>query len=135
MDVMPKGTVLVVEDDRAIRELMMLVLTEENYHVLAAHDRDSLEHALSGNPNLVLFDLKVPGLDAASLSKRLRNDHHTAHIALVVVSGFAPHQAPDGLVADAWLPKPFDLDQLCQIVETWTRHSDTRYASTASTNG
>ncbi len=117
---MIKATVLLIDDDAAIRNLLSCILEDEGYRVLQAEDPSSLQQGLVAGPDLVLLDLAMPRLDAAAVSQRLRGDAATAHIPIVIVSAYPPHIAPPGLVADAWVLKPFNLDQLCRVVEEWS---------------
>lgn len=72
------GRVLIVDDDPALRLLCAVNLTAEGLHVLEAEDGlDALEQARRERSDLVLTDVKMPGLDGFQLAARLRRDERT----------------------------------------------------------
>jgi CheY-like chemotaxis protein len=116
---MASGTVLVVDDDPDIQELVAIALEEEGYEVLRSVDGASLPIAVREQPQLVLLDLNMPGMDGTTVSRRLRQEPATQHIPIVVMSAAGSHAARAGLIHEDWLYKPFDLNDLFAIVERW----------------
>jgi CheY-like chemotaxis protein len=116
---MASGTVLVVDDDPDIQELVAIALEEEGYRVLCSVDGASLPVAVSEQPQLVLLDLNMPGMDGTAVSQRLRQEPTTQHIPIVVMSAAGSQAARAGLIHEDWLYKPFDLNDLFAIVERW----------------
>jgi CheY-like chemotaxis protein len=112
-------TILVVEDDATIRELVKEVLGDEGYPVVAVATTEEALGVLQGGAGvrLVLLDLVLPGLGGQHLCHWLSADPALATIPVVLASGSArleKHAA--ALQAAAALAKPFDLDQLLAVV-------------------
>jgi DNA-binding response OmpR family regulator len=114
---MANGTVLVVDDDPDIQEIVSLALEEEGYRVLQAVGGASVPIAIREQPQVVLLDLNMPGMDGTAVSQHLRNNPATSHIPIVIMSAAGSKAAREGLINDDWLYKPFDLDDLFAIVE------------------
>ncbi len=111
-------TVLVVDDEPAIRELLRDLLDDEGYHVLAAMDGTAaLLAARHHPPDLVLADLMMPGLDGRALAERLHADPQTAHVPVVLMSA-AYHPQPEDRFALV-IHKPFDLDAVLQTIHSY----------------
>ena len=112
--------VLIVDDDPAIRLLYSINLQIEGFVVLEAEDgRRGLEQACSERPDLVVTDVKMPGLDGFQLAEALRSDQRTRQIPLIFVSGETkPANAARAreLGAFAYLTKPFDPPALASLV-------------------
>ena len=111
------GTVLIVDDDPYIVGLLQDLLQEEGYTVLCAVDGASTAVALRAQPDLILLDIMMPGMDGAEVSRRLRADPRTAQIPIITMTARGP--LPAGVQADAVLPKPFDLDMVSAAVADW----------------
>jgi CheY-like chemotaxis protein len=116
----PKLRVLVVDDDAAIRLVCALSLELAGFEVLEAEDGPrGLERAHEGRPDLVLLDVRMPGLDGFELAEQLRRDEQTRGIPLLFLSG---EPAPSGkaralaLGALDYLTKPFDPIALAALV-------------------
>jgi CheY-like chemotaxis protein len=96
-------TILVVEDDPAVREVVADLLTAAGYAVRTAADgRAALAAVEAARPDLVLCDVVMPGLDGWSLAARLRQ--LARPVPIVLVSGHCPEVPPAGLRC---LAKPF----------------------------
>ena len=112
--------VLIVDDDPAIRLLCAVNLEIEGLVVLEAADgRRALEQARSEHPDLVVTDVRMPGLDGFDLAEALRNDERTREIPLIFLSGEAEPANADRarkLGALAYLTKPFDPPALASLV-------------------
>jgi CheY-like chemotaxis protein len=119
-----RGLVLVVDDDANVQQLIADALGDEGYRVLPSVDGDSLRVALAEQPQLILLDVMMPHMDGVAVSQWLERDPATAHIPVVAMSALGREGAPEGLVVDDWLPKPFDLDDLYRLVAAWVRASD-----------
>ena len=109
-------TILVVDDEPAILAMLVDVLAEEGYAVLAAPDGMAALELLAGAaPDLVLTDATMPRLDGAGLVRRLRARAGLRGVPAILMSAVAP---PDlvGLGDGAVLPKPFDLEALLDAI-------------------
>ncbi len=107
--------ILIVDDEPAAADLIEAVLKEEGYTVAIARDgAQGLMLARDWNPDLILMDVMLPGVDGGTVTRRLKNAPDTADIPIVAMSaGRNIRQQSDELTdADAALAKPFDIDAL-----------------------
>jgi DNA-binding response OmpR family regulator len=120
---MPAGTVLVVDDDPVIVNLLQVNFEIEGYEVLTATAGESgLAQARSGNPDVIVLDVMMPGIDGIEVARRLRADDATSRIPIILLSAKA--QSSDvqaGLaVADEYVTKPFEplelLDRVAAVL-------------------
>jgi two-component system response regulator MprA len=115
----PFPTILVVDDEPAIRELAASILTEEGYQVLEASDGlaalDIVEHK---DVDLVLSDIMMSRLDGYGLVRCLRSHGHTLPVVLMSAVTVAPAGKIPGV---RFLSKPFAIEQLCQMVSAALR--------------
>jgi CheY-like chemotaxis protein len=114
--------VLIVDDDPAMRMLCSINLQLEGLVVLEAPDgRSGLVQARSECPDLVVSDVRMPGLDGFQLAEALRRDERTCQVPLIFLSS-EPRNAnearADALGAFAYLTKPFDPTALSSLVAT-----------------
>ena len=106
--------VLIVDDERDIRDAIAELLSEEGYEVHGASDgAEALTKARDFHPGLVLLDLMMPGMDGWEFRDRQRVDPELAGIPVVVLSALG--RVP-GVDAAAYLQKPFELDDLLTAV-------------------
>lgn len=89
--------VLLVEDDRAGREMYACGLEQGGFRVEQAHNGlQALDKAFAIVPDAIVTDLAIPGIDGLQLCKRLRNDPRTRQIPIVGITGYASFAAePD----------------------------------------
>lgn len=114
--------VLVVDDEPVIRAVVRDVLREEGYAVVEAPDgRTMLEILARECPDLVLMDVMMPGLDGREVFRVLRSREDLPEIPVVMMSAAATADRLDPSIA-AFLPKPFDLDQLMETVADLIGH-------------
>ena len=111
---------LIVDVDPAIRMLCAFNLQLEGLVVVEAADgRLALEHVRSERPDLVVTDVKMPGLDGFELAEALQRDERTREIPLIFLSGETEPAAAErarALGALAYLTKPFDPPALASLV-------------------
>lgn len=111
---------MVVEDDDTIRQLITVNLELEGFDVVTAIDgQDALNHVKELAPAVMTLDVMMPRLDGWETAARLRADDETKHIKLVLLSARAQQsdlQRGERIGVDAYLTKPFDPDQLIDIV-------------------
>ncbi|WP_116125119.1 two-component regulator propeller domain-containing protein [Lewinella sp. IMCC34183] len=113
--------VLVVEDNRELRELLVRSL-RPRYRVLQASDgREGYALAREHAPDLLVSDIMMPHMDGLELCRRLRSDLETSHVPIVLLTARAlVENQLQGLAvgADDYLPKPFDLRILLARIES-----------------
>lgn len=122
------ATVLVADDDAAIRSFVKRALTAEGYTVLAAPNGaaalDLLRRCGPHGPAAILLDLDMPVMNGPQFVAAYRRTRGP-HAPIVLMSA-----APDGwqhcrqLGASAWLPKPFDLDRLLDCIRAPSPDTD-----------
>jgi CheY-like chemotaxis protein len=111
-------TVLLVEDDVEIRDILQDLLEAEGYDVIpASHGRQALEFLQASRqtklPNLVVLDLMMPLVDGSEVLRTMKNDAALADIPVVVLSAVA-RERPAG--AAAFLRKPVPLQKLFDTI-------------------
>ena len=112
--------VLVVDDDEVIRQLITLNLELEGFEVHEAVDGvDALRKATEVRPSVITLDIMMPNMDGWDAAARLRSDPLTAHVKVVLLSARAQEadvRRGTRLGVDAYLTKPFDPDDLVEVV-------------------
>lgn len=107
-----RATVLVVDDDRALRTLAATALRNAGYRVITAADGAEALHALEGTRvELIVSDVAMPGLDGRELGHALWEQRR--HIPVLFMSA---HPQNPALLPGAFLPKPFRFDDLISQV-------------------
>jgi CheY-like chemotaxis protein len=116
-------TVLIVEDDRTLRELYRSALRTAGYEVGAVEDgTDALHRVEHWTPDVVVLDLALPRLDGRDLRHELRSRPDTRNIPVIVVSGTDTSDLKPQDFA-AILRKPIDVDVLVQAVDNAVRNA------------
>jgi len=106
-------TILVVEDDRRIRDLLRRGLIFEGYEVVTAEDGESaLRIAREKLPDAVLLDLMLPGIDGLEVCQRLRQVSNLPILMLTARDAVADRVTGLDAGADDYLVKPFAFDEL-----------------------
>jgi CheY-like chemotaxis protein len=115
-------TVLVVDDDPWICEMLAGLLAGEGYSVTEAADgKQGLQLAACQEPDVILLDLAMPGESGIEVLHRLKGSASTCDIPVIVVSGHAKWaQANATSRAERVIQKPFDLMELLAEVERVT---------------
>ncbi|HXN37033.1 MAG TPA: response regulator transcription factor [Solirubrobacteraceae bacterium] len=106
-------TILVVDDDRALREALRRALTLAGYEVQVAHDGEqALELLAQAEPDAVVLDVGLPGIDGLQVCRRVRLGSRVP--ILILTARDAVADRIDGLDAgaDDYMVKPFDVDEL-----------------------
>jgi DNA-binding response OmpR family regulator len=122
---MAKETILVIEDERDIVEVLEYNFQREGYTVLSATNGEKgLELARTKRPAVIILDIMLPGLDGLEVAKRLRQDPNTREISIVMLT--AKGEESDvilglGVGADDYVVKPFKLKELIARVKAVLR--------------
>ena len=123
-----KKTILVVDDEQDIRELLVFNLQKEGYNTLEAADgATAVELALSGNPDLILLDVMIPKLDGISVCKKIRYALNISNIPILMIS--AKDTESDKIVglemgADDYITKPFQIREVMARVKAHLRKAE-----------
>lgn len=114
------ATVLIVEDEFAIADLLEMVLTDEGYRVVrAANGRQGLERLAEASPDLIISDFMMPVLDGAGLVLAMRQSEDQREVPIIIMSSMpeASVQARIDRYA-AFVRKPFQIAALMRLVAT-----------------
>lgn len=132
---MPRTRILVIEDDRAIAEVIEYNFAQQGYEVYCAHDgQDGLNQARSKPPDLILLDLMIPVIDGVETCRQLRADPLTREIPIMMLT--AKSEEMDQLIgfsvgADDYVVKPFSVRIVLERVKSLLRRNS-RAAGTGS---
>ena len=108
--------ILLVEDEEPIQQFIGEFLQDEGYTVICAHHgAQALSMIERWRPDLVVTDLMMPIMNGSELCRRLRSETATREVPIIVMSAAGRDQADQG-GADAFLSKPFELDDLLTMV-------------------
>lgn len=114
-------TVLIVDDDESIAELLADLLEGEGYRAVIAHDGlAALDYARTKRPDLILSDCMMPGLSGTQLAQELRRSPATRAISLVLMSSTQPRSPSVAHIP--FLAKPFEIDDVLELVEQYCRN-------------
>lgn len=109
--------VLVVEDDEPIALALMMIVEDEGYDVMYAHDgQEALEMARHYRPALIFTDLMMPRMNGAQLISALRAPDAGESRPRMVIMTAAASTFTDGVGADALLKKPFDIHEVERLL-------------------
>lgn len=119
---MSRPTILVVDDEQYIVDILSAILQLDGYGVLKARNGDeALLLARERLPSLILTDYMMPGLDGIQLVRQLGASAATASIPVILMSCVTRDMSDSGAVH--FLPKPFDLDVVLRLAERYTKGS------------
>jgi two-component system, OmpR family, response regulator MprA len=120
--------ILVVEDDRAVREAVRRALTLGGYEVQVAEDGEqAIEMVVQGVPDAVVLDVGLPGIDGLEVCRRLRLLGNRVAILILTARDVVSDRI-DGLDAgaDDYLVKPFDVNELKARLRALLRRTSTQ---------
>jgi len=118
--------ILVVEDEESIREALRDALVSEGYDVLVAADgTQGLDLGLTQDPDLVVLDLMLPGMDGFEVLRRLRADNVETPVLVLTARGLESDRVRGlDLGADDYVVKPFALNELLARIRARLRAWD-----------
>lgn len=124
---LPQPTVLVVEDEPSVLEIITFLLEEEQLRVLQAHDgKAALSLLEEVRPDLIVSDIKMPGMDGFTLCKHVRANPTLSHIPFIFLTGRGDRvdvRRGMRLGADDYLTKPFEPEELLSAVQVRLRRA------------
>ena len=117
--------VLAVDDELQMRDLLNLFLTRDGYEViLASNGEDAIELAKKENPQIILLDIKMPGIDGIEVCRRLKANRKTQSIPIIVITALGDHKMEAiEAGADDFISKPLDMLELSTRVKSIIRIS------------
>ncbi|AKO94800.1 response regulator [Priestia filamentosa] len=113
--------ILIVDDQYGIRILLTEVLQKEGYKTLqASNGFEAIDIAKERTPDLVLLDMKIPGMDGIEILKRLKELDATVKVIIMTAYGELDMiQEAKDLGALTHFAKPFDIDEIRQAVKKY----------------
>lgn len=116
---------LVVDDNKVIRQLIRVNLELEGFEVVTAADgAECLDVVHQVCPDVVTLDVVMPRLDGIKTAERLRADPRTRHLPVAIISACGEHEVAGGVGSgvDAFLAKPFEPSELVRVVRQLMHH-------------
>jgi len=114
-----KKTVLIVEDDREMLDLLSRVLSKRGYIAIKAEDgTKAMAIASEIRPDLTILDLNLPDCDGIEILGRLKAMQASAQV--IILTGYGSQDAARSAMetgAFDFLTKPFDIDEVCAVVK------------------
>jgi DNA-binding response OmpR family regulator len=113
-----RATVLVVEDDSALRQFLCTALSDEFDVTGAVSGEEAVEIARQLRPDVVLLDVMLPGLSGLDVVREMRSDEGLKDTPVLVMTAFSEIESDHAVEAgaDRFLTKPFDLQELTDAV-------------------
>lgn len=134
---MSKPSILVIEDETDIQELIRYNLSKEGYQVnCVLSGEEGLRQAREEIPNLIILDLMLPGVDGLDVCRTLKNDPKTQGITIIMLTAKSSETdvvAGLELGADDYMPKPFSPRELLARVRARLRERATQAVDEHST--
>lgn len=112
--------VMIVDDELTVRQTVRLVLESENYEVSEASNADDAWKAIQKSPpNLLLLDIRMPGMPSVELIKRIKADKKLSKVKIVYMTAIvgAKQIAQDMEGVEATIEKPFTNEQLFETLD------------------
>jgi len=114
----PKGRVLVIDDDEAVHAVLTNMLTREGYSTRTARDgKEGLRIAREYHPDIVILDILMPGMDGWSVLSQLKAMPEFADIPIILLTMLEDKEMGFALGAADYLTKPIDAQKLLPILE------------------
>jgi DNA-binding response OmpR family regulator len=117
--------VLVVDDNRDIVELLQRILRLEGHEVLIARDGlEALQQEAAGQPDLIILDVNLPGLDGWEVCRRIKARRAVPIVLLTVRAERSDIERSRAAGADEHLLKPFEISAFLKQIATVTARSN-----------
>lgn len=114
--------VLVADDDEGIVESVSLILKDEGYKVVTIMQGDQVAKKVAEfKPDILLLDILMSGYDGRDICRHLKADEKTRSLPVIMFSAHPQARGEADICgADAFLPKPFEIDELLELVKRFT---------------
>ena len=110
-------SILVVDDEHDILLALELILSEEGFQVIKAHNgREALARLAEVRPAMVLLDSMMPVMSGLETIKAMKADPEYSRIPIVLMSAVAPRVSRDEYPWDVFLRKPFEIEGLMSVI-------------------
>jgi CheY-like chemotaxis protein len=112
-----RKTILVVDDDRDLLDLLAFVLSAEGFEVRTASDgHEALEEVEYAMPNLILLDMKMPVMNGWEFAEEFHARYEGGIPIVVVTAAENAEKRAEEIGATGWISKPFDVGLLIDVV-------------------
>jgi DNA-binding NtrC family response regulator len=114
-----KKTILIFDDDQEILSVCRVILEKQNFHVeIKTYCDNIIEDTIITEPDVILMDLWIPVMGGENAINLLKNNEATQHIPVILFSANTDIAKISKRVnANGFLRKPFDLNELLEIIE------------------
>ena len=113
-----KKRILVVENDKDIRDILSIILIDEGYQVRVYGTEEHIfDHIRDFKPHVILLDIIRPTVEGTELCRSIKAAETTKHIPVIVLSTHLKIESVKEVCADEVVPKPFDVPQLLKAIE------------------
>ena len=113
--------IFILDDDRDILDSMRMVLEFKGYQVHTSAHAENLSSISEREPDLLLIDLWMSGIDGSDICRQLKDNVQTKHIPVVIISANANiKELSYNCRADGYISKPFEIDELISTVQRHT---------------
>jgi signal transduction histidine kinase/CheY-like chemotaxis protein len=123
----PPARLLVVDDDSVTRLFVVAILKERGVEVLQAENgAEAIDLASKNNFDLILMDIKMPGMSGYEAAQVIRQKGRYSHVPIIAMTSYPNAQSLDALFEQSMndcLAKPFEESHLLLIVEKWIRQT------------
>ncbi len=115
--------VLVVDDDIALLDMVEMILQGAGYRVTtAAEGEEALAKVAQEMPDVILLDMKMPGMDGWEFASEFRARHDRRAPIVVLTAAEDARKRAEEIGAEGYLGKPFNIDDLVSIVRRHANH-------------
>ena len=122
---MTEKKIFILDDDRDILDSMRMVLEFKGYQVHTSAHPQNLHSISEEEPDLLLIDLWMSGIDGSDICRQLKDNVRTKHIPVIIISANANvKELSYTCKADGYISKPFEIDELLSTVQQYTRDPD-----------
>ena len=122
------STILIIDDDKAINELIKVNLKLNGYNIIQAYDGiEGFALTKQELPNLVLLDVMMPNVDGYTVAQRIRQCEQTKNIPIIMLTALSEIQDKGkgfDIGVDDYLVKPFDIEELKMRVKAVLKRSN-----------
>lgn len=113
--------IFILDDDKDILDSIRMVLECKGYQVYTSAHAENVNSISEKAPDLILIDLWMSGADGSDICRQFKQNIHTRHIPVVVVSASANIKAiSEKCGADGYISKPFEINDLIAAIQRYT---------------
>jgi len=120
-----KEKILIVEDNPQNMKLYEMILSAKGYTLLKAIDgEEALDMAIRKHPDLILMDIRLPGMNGLEVTKKLRENSAFSHTPIIAITAYAMKGDKERAIeagCNAYLAKPFNIHELTGMIAEMLR--------------